>query len=493
MEFERIPKVLKRYDFGSKMAICQRNSMEIMSTNGLIEVDKLRKKALPWELETFALFSATTLNEYSNFKFADKKDIRRFYEIISAIREYVHPRLKFAKENNQFADYFMIVTGLNQFQIQEDIYYKIYRYKYLFNFKNANVDMKKQFLKKFGSEYEEFIKLGFTINFLFANEFVDPNIYLYLLKKYNHVVTRLLIEREAYVSLQENITRDITQYLYGFKYFYQFPFISYQQTIYLPLPHLIMHSVTSSLLFRLTEGNGSLRQLFGKEVLENYLFHICNLSQDFDEVASDRPYNYKGGERRTLDIMIRKGEQCFMLDSKSMVPSASLRDLTEKDLEGTLDRLVKSVVQVYRHLVERFQTEYFPFEENIKFKKENVFGAVILLEDSFFRREKIMKKAAEVLKINIESDEYKYLCSNVKVLGLYEIEKMIFQEEEIFQLLKENQNNKQKWFDYTLLYGWDNKEKRLIKDINQVVENIKDVLNEFIDELGEEGLIAKSI
>ncbi|MFD1781612.1 hypothetical protein ACFSFW_23475 [Fredinandcohnia salidurans] len=489
MEFERIPVILKRYDFGAKMAICQKSSMEIMSTNGLIEVKKLREKVLPWELETFALFSVTTVNEYSNQKFETEKDNRRFIDIIATIRNYKHPRLKLAHEKNKFVDYFLIVTGLTQFQIQESTYYKLYRYNYMFNFKNNNIDMKEHFIKKFGVDYEEFVKFGFLLRILYANKVPDPKIILYLFGKYNHVLKWLMIEREKFVSLQEKFTSDITQYIYGFKYFYQFPFISYKQTIYMPLPHLLLQSVTTSLLFRLTEGNGELRQLFGKDVLENYLIHICNFSTCFDEVASDYAYKYKGGERRTLDIMIRKGDQCFMLDSKSMVPRAALRDLSEDAIDATLNRMVDSVVQVYRHLVERFQIEYYPFAEKIKFNREDIFGAVILLEDSYYRREEIMTKAAEVLKINLEGAEFKYLCSNVKILSLYEIESMIFQNEDVFELLMKNRNNKQNWFDYSLSNDLNNKEKRLINNISEFMEDIKQYLYEFVEEIEEKGLI----
>lgn len=61
LDFKKIPVVLKRHDFNSKMAICQKHSMNIMSVNGLINFREQINKIFPWELEMFVLFSVITL------------------------------------------------------------------------------------------------------------------------------------------------------------------------------------------------------------------------------------------------------------------------------------------------------------------------------------------------------------------------------------------------------------------------------------------------
>ncbi|WP_432359177.1 hypothetical protein [Sporosarcina sp. UB5] len=492
MEFNRIPIVLKRYDFASKMNICQAHSKEIMSINGLIDSNELRGKALPWDLETFALFSCITIGENSDYKFEDRKGQKRFAEIINAIKAYIPPKLELT-QGNKFLDNFLIVTGLNQFQIQEEIRYIMYRYNYIFNFSNTKVNLQQEFTDKFGCSFEEFKSFGFIIHTLLSRELNKPisqSIYDYIIEKYSRIIQHLTIERENFIGLQKKITEDITQYIYGFKYFYQYPFISYNQEIFLPLPHLIIRSVTSSLLFRLTEGNNKLRELFGKEVLESYILHLCNLSTWFDEVVDEYPYKYKKNQKRTLDIMIRKGNQCFMLDSKSMSPRISLRNLGEEDVEHTLNRIVESVVQVYRHITVRFQEEYYPFDLKVDFLRENIFGAVILFEDSYIRRENIMNKAAEQLDITIGTEDYKFLCSNIKLLSLYELEKMIFQKEDVFQLLKSNRQNENKWFDFTIMDYSKENDIEFIEEISQTVENMQEIIIQFAHELIERGLIS---
>ncbi|MDA1785045.1 hypothetical protein PDL07_20450 [Bacillus cereus] len=492
MEFERIPVVLKRYDFKGKMKVCQEHSKVLMSIDGLIPISEWPGKASPWDLETFALFSVITMGEYSDRGFDDVKGRKQFAEIINAIKDYRPPKLEISQDNNRFLDYFMIVTGLNQIQIQEDIGIKIYRCSYIFNFENENVNMKQKFIEKFGCSYEEFKKFGFIIHSLFSREInksLTPDVYDYVIRKYRNVIQHLLIERADYVALQKKILHDITQYIYGFKYFYQFPFISYNQETFLPLPHLVMQSVTSSLLFRLTEGNNKLRDLFGKEVLENYILHICGLSNLFDEVIAEYSYKPKRNEKRTLDIMIRKGDKCLMLDSKSMSPRVSLRNLNDEDVEHTVNRMVGAVKQVYEHITERFPNEYYPFDVKVDFLKENIFGVVILNEDSYILREIIMNRAAEKLEIVQGSEEYKYLCSNVKLMRLYELERMIFQQEDVLQLLINNRQNESKWFDFSLINYDEKNDKGIIKELSQVSEEMKEILMEFAQELVREGII----
>lgn len=493
MDFEKLPVVLKRYEFAAKMNIAQKHSIDIMTVNGIVSTEELIGKALPWELETFALISVSTINEYDNQDFGSKKGGKNFSKMITSIRNYQHPALHSSDQDNKFLDHFMIVTGLTQFQIQENLYYKIYRYKYIFNFKNEEIDMVKEFKEKFGTKYKEFLNLGLFINFICGGKIKDPRIFQYTLIKYMHVIKHLVRERESFIKLQSNVTEDTKQFLYGFKYFYHYPFISYQRTIYLPLPHLLMQTVTSSLLFRLTENNSKLRSDFGKEVLENYILHICNLSGQFEELIPEYLYKYKKNEKRTLDVMIRKGEYCFMIDSKSMSPKVSLRDLSVEDMEYTLNRLAESVVQVYRHVTERLFKEYYPFTKKVQFLPENIFGAVIIFEDSFIRREVIMKRAAEVLNLEPGSENFEYLCSNIKVVNLNSMERMVFENQDISENFIKGRDSKTEWFSYTLARDQVEGDEKVIREIELVSEEIQETLKEFINDLISTGLVNRSL
>ncbi|WP_404335125.1 hypothetical protein [Planococcus rifietoensis] len=485
MEFKRLPIILKRYDFGSKMRIAQKNSMEIMDFNGIVRKDKLVNRYLPWELETFALLSISTGKEDDNQNFQGVKGVKKFNQIMNSIRNYAHPKIFSKDEEDNLFDYFLIVTGLTQFPIQEDIHYKSYRYQYIFNFKNEKVDMGEEFRVKFENEYQDYLDLGIilTLNFMSKNH---SQVLKYIMTEYKHIVKNLTIERQQFIELQSKITTNYQQYLYGFKYYYQYPFITYNEKIYLPLPHLIMQSVTSSLLFRLTEGNKELRAAFGKEALENYILHILKMTNQFDEIVGDFRYPSKNGGRDTLDAMVRRDEYCFMIDSKSMAPRLGLRDLTKEDIQATVCRLAKAVVQVYRHLTERLFKEYFPFGKNSQFLPENIFGAVIVLEESYIRREVVIKKAADLMSIREGTEEYRYLCSNIKILSLYGLERMVFEDHDIIAKLIENRDSEKNWFAYNLL-GNEEINQEVCEEIELIIKRNSQTMEAFIEKLKKAG------
>lgn len=68
MEYGKLLQILKRYSFSEKMSILQKYSKLLMSPTGLIEMNKLIELPLPWELETFLLFSIKSKECYFQLK-----------------------------------------------------------------------------------------------------------------------------------------------------------------------------------------------------------------------------------------------------------------------------------------------------------------------------------------------------------------------------------------------------------------------------------------
>ncbi|EEM86349.1 hypothetical protein bthur0012_56710 [Bacillus thuringiensis serovar pulsiensis BGSC 4CC1] len=76
-------------------------------------------------------------------------------------------------------------------------------------------------------------------------------------------------------------------------------------------------------------------------------------------------------------------------------------------------------------------------------------------------------------------------------MRLYELERMIFQQEDLLQLLTNNRQNESKWFDYSFINDNEKYDRGVVKEISQTSENMQKVLIEFIDELVKEGLISR--
>lgn len=473
MEYERIPLVLKRFPFEEKMRVCQSYSCKNMGINGLEHIKNNQNNIMPWEIEIYALFALFSYKEYGNNSFLDRDGNSVFIKIINSIKNYKHPKLTEEQENSKFVDYLMIVLGLTQFHLQENIYAKYYRYKYIFNFQNEKIDVKHKFSELFGTTPSRVIEFGYMINFLFSLDELNSKVIDYVIQKYEDVFRILHIDRSNLLERQASTMQDLSDTVYGFKFFYQYPFIVYDNNVFLPLPHVIINATTTSILYRLTEGDDRFRSIFGKEVLEEYLHHI--LSFDSNIIEMKKEYKYKVGkqEKRTLDVLVKYSKGYVLIDSKSYCPSLELRRLDVVSIEKTTNRIADSIVQVYKHVRSRFIIEYNTFNEKLDYDIKNIFGVVLLLEDSYIRRERLYEAAAKKLNIEIGSNEYNFLCSNIKVLSLITLESIIFQSVDFLDELIEYRDNSKNWFNY---FG---------ATIRTDTGNSKDIFTNSIKELGE--------
>ena len=85
MEYEDIPKYIKRYSFDSKMQACYKYSIALIEFLAVKHPTEWNDKILPWELETFLLF-AVNFQEYQYIDILQNNE-RRFKEFIDAIRK----------------------------------------------------------------------------------------------------------------------------------------------------------------------------------------------------------------------------------------------------------------------------------------------------------------------------------------------------------------------------------------------------------------------
>jgi len=425
MNFEQIPTILKRYSFSEKMEICQKCSQKIMQSSPYyIDPKKIVLQNLPqtWDLETFALFSIMTEKEYQYKTFKDIEDQRIFIEIINAIKSYCHPSIL----SNNDPDYWLM--GLSQFQFKEqtDIHVRLFRYNYIFSFKNNDLDMPEIFKNFFKATYADFYLPALLIYNLFVypsnayklNEAIDKIFF-----SYNKIFKFLVIKRSAFILEQNKcLLNGINSYQHSFKFFYPYPFINYKEKTYLPLPYLIVDAITDSLFRRLTHDNLQLLQKIGEFALQNYLEFILKESLSYDEIKPEIKY-YCKTEYRTPDVMVRKGHVCILFDSKLSLTTIRVRDFDIQTINNIVEKYASSIVQIYNRI--REFNLYNPF--SIKnFEKKDVFGVIVLFDDSYVSRANIYKRAIEKLGIKMDSNEYKFILTNIKIVNIEEIEQTAF-------------------------------------------------------------------
>ena len=424
MEFDRIPVVLKRYSFASKMQACTVESMKAMDLMSTVSPEVLRTLILPWDLETFVIFAVKS-KEYNNLDIRNKNG-KLFYEVMRSIYKYEAPHK--LQKNDSFATRLIMHSALTQFDLQENQEYKYYRYNYFFSFKNEEINMLHVFEQKFGVAYERICLFGIVINVLFGLQKSSPDLINCIIEKFSDVLPLFCISREEYIQKIDSLASGISDYPFCVRPSYSYPFIEFDGVTYLPLPHLVYRATTSSLLFRLTEGNGRIRSDIGKNVLEPYLLDILTASKAYDEVLSEHKYIKNRTESSTPDVMVRSGTHYLFIESKTAVPSNGVRIFDQKAIDEHIDRMATAVGQLYKQIQNFNNGVYYPFSNQrpTDFSLDNIWGIVSVMEDSFVNRKQIYDKAAEQMDIDIDSEEYTWIIKHIKVVNLYEIEKHAF-------------------------------------------------------------------
>jgi len=491
MEFNRIPTIMQRYTFDAIMNECHKCAIHIMGVN---KIDIYVKDAVyPWELDVIVLFGLLVKKKYS-FQTFEGKNYRKFIEIVNCIRNYHHPLLNPDNVSSDWAEKFMMVTGLTQFSVQEDSRYKFYRYNYFFNFQNKNIDLKSIFKDKFKVSYSDFrIPVQFIYLLYSTKKLItqDPEhkILKYIVKKFAPALEQLVINRNDFIYKQSEILKnDIDNYYYSFKYFYQYPFIRCgDDKIILPLPYLLLNATTDSLLYRITEGNNRLRQVIGKEVIESYLCKILIDSNAYDEVFPEQKYKNNGTVARSPDVLTRKDDYFVLFDSKSSVPKITLREFDNSSLDKTIQIYSDSIVQIFKQ-IKHFNL-YNPFKNRAEIDYNNIFGIITLLEDSNIFRNKIYDRAAKTLGITVDSDDYKFLQSNIMILALKDIEKFSFNSVDFIDELVERRDDSTKWNDMTVNISKNKKTLSWAKEFDDFISNCHNDFQKIIEELKNNKLL----
>lgn len=457
MVYNDIDRVLKRYSFEEKMKIAFENSTKLIeayldSTNN---PNKFFKLVYPWELETFVILSIKS-KEWKNDIFSTNKI---FVNIINAIRNKNNMILSVKTKNFSTIEKIMIPLSANQFDFQEDLFIRFYRFNYYFNFFNDEIDMRNEFFNKFKCKYDDFIFISFFLWMFFCcdlkNNYSSVNdVYKFLYMDYESAINCLTISREEYINEIDSITNDPNNYVICFKPSYKYPFVEYNKKIFLPLPHLLIRASTSSLMYRLTDGNQELSEKIGKEIYESYILKIISESNMFDEVLPEQTYrNSKGEELKTLDVLTRKDNNYFLFDSKSFSPKIDLRVLSDEAYQKDLLRIAQAYKQLYNHLRKYIDKE-LSFFENKVVDKTNIFGIAIIREEPFFDKNHIYHKTAELLNIYIDSKEYKWLCKHVTHISINILEKYCFCNINIVDSILESYNDAEK-NELDLSYNYD--------------------------------------
>ena len=321
-DYSKLPKLLKRFSFSEKMRICAKYSQQFVECEYTHNLTSKTGLPLPWTLETF-LMLAIEAKEYSFNDFNGKNE-QKFIDMAEAIWGHVPAALEKHK-NIDFISYFFPLTAMIQFSIQEYPWIKFYRFWKLFEDNSQPTCLHDVFKSKFQAEYYDFVIVAYFLQISIISECEVPQeaIQYLLNKKYPNVRKALTISRDDYINMQHSFLsspEEKSEYVYSVRPSYQYSFIENNGLTYIPLPHLLTKNVTTSLLYRITEHNDTLRQNIGKNNLEAYLVNIVRNSGIYAEVYSEQEYfGSKKVQLKSPDVLARYKTSVLFLEINSSI------------------------------------------------------------------------------------------------------------------------------------------------------------------------------
>ena len=275
--------------------------------------------------------------------------------------------------------------------------------------------------------------------------------------------------REQYKKELEQFAQSKEDYKYCLRPSYSYPFIEYQDEVFLPTPHLLIQSITTAMMNRLTFDNLELREKIGKNACEEYLWKIVEESDLFDEVVSE--YEYSKGQR-TIDLITRKGKDVLLIDSKLFSPKVSLRTFNEDAYIKDEDRIVKALRQAYIHAHDKFGYEYNPFFPEI----DDVYAIVVVYQDGYNDLGAIYEKTAHSLSIDSCSEEYEWLWHHIGFTDVATFERFMLTKTDVFQEIRSRELLADKWLTGKNL-------SFLTKEIHQYQEKVAADAEDIFEEM----------
>lgn len=457
-DFNKLPTLLKRFSFAEKMLACNNLSRRTLKYESSSNYHEIANECLPVVIETFALLSIEA-QEYNNCKLDNKK----INKMIQAIWNSSHLALQ-SNGSHAFdaGVYTMSAIGLTQFYMQENFWIKLYRYWRFFTDTTSQVCLADKFKQHFGTEYSDFLIFGLYIRLMYlVKNPIAPNIAQPILQyltneKFPYASTRLCLPRDKCIERIKYFagnTEKAEKYLYSLRPLATFPFILYQERFWLPLPHLITTSITSGLLYQLTQNNNTLRSEIGKYVLEPYLLSIVKESNIYDEIYGEQKYTGKHGtEAKSSDVLVRKGTEVLFLESKSTVPNLGIRIQNDDAIKKSIETIGHHITQLYKQM-QHFD-QYNPFGMLASSDPENHWGIIVILEDSYILRDLYYEYSFSELNVEATSSIANWIKGHICVASLYEIEVFCYYPQNLIDAMKHRYQEK-KYNFYFISQYWD--------------------------------------
>lgn len=377
----------------------------------------------PWELETLVMLNIKAKHELDNEKFLDK----HFAQMINIIRKSTP-----GKNKNLGGDEYVKLTlsaiALQQFEYQENKIIFLYRANYIF----SHELFKDEFIKEYGHDYMHYCVLIYCIYIVINSKELDYEVqydlftYIYLNEK--NVFDKLSITLKQFQDILDNCYSSVEDYYYGFCPLYSKPFLDLGKNLMIPLPHLLLRSVTTSMLFDFTKNDNERRRKLGT-ILEEYVYKLMDDSKIFSEIHKEKSFKTNQGTIRTRDVNALIDNKFLLIECKSHTPKLKLRSYSKEAYNKEVNDLAEYICKIYKDIIytRSKYDEYNCFDtvDICTASINDIYSLMLILDDSIIMREDVYIEAAQRIGISQNEANYIWLTTHIKIMGYYEFEKIL--------------------------------------------------------------------
>lgn len=406
------------------------------------------KEAYNHELELLS-FRSSIVGETAVSYYENKVWYKRCMKIIGE-QEYFRELIKlFGAEKTMSAIAFM------QFPGQQSYSFLIYRYRFMYTFKNDEIDMNKTFYNHFNVPYSDFEAFVFMTqlwssipDYIFFSEIVKL-----LSEPMIKVLEKLSSTREQ-ITKQYNAIKsgnDILSFI-DLNLLLKTPFIKEGDVYFCMYAPFVPYAGSQSLMFSITEGKEKLRSLIGKNVFEAYLYDICSKSEVTNIYSIEKEFQYISHKQNVLspDLTIYSDTDLLFIETKFFNQSIRLRRFDETEFDQIIDRLADGIVQVIKN---RNNLKSGLMDGIIhKAAEKTVYCLMITYDEFYMSKERIYQVASEKLvkyEIVIPPIDLKKL---IRLTSIGAFEGVLYHSaENIFSFCKKLFSVDQTWDDKYLI------------------------------------------
>jgi hypothetical protein len=472
-DIRKLRKSVSKIPIKSRMLIMQELGKKRYNVFYPENVDYKLKKQKPfnYELEYLSLLSVVVENRDRYTRVVNPNSW--IHETVNIIRNQ-----KYLNNLFETHDAFSAIAGMFFMQLQGQKGYLnlYYRYNYLYNFSNENIDIRDIFISKFKVDYNSFLDFNFLLSTYKELEQGESLKWFYgrINNDLKTVFDLLMSDRRNFVNKYETISSNDSQFsFFDLNLLLQYPIINYNLDMFIPWYPYVPYAITESLMFRLTQNNNDLRSIIGKEALESYVYDLFTKSKYNASMGIHREILYGREHKHTSDVIISNNNDVLLFEIKFISQSLALRELDDKEIETYTIKLAKGLVQL-RQNIDMFEKGVF--DSNIKCTCKRAKGVLLTYDEYYFHREELYKKAVDFLNIQGVEVNEEELKEQTIIVSLTNLENILSRiDDDILSYFYKELDRENSWVDFT--YNYDN----YSNDI-EGLPFIKDFVDKYLDD-----------